>query len=245
MVLFLCALVASVSAQEPPAPAEAYGTGVQDLWVPALRFAPQFPAVGLWEYQAFMFYANAGADFTSFMAPVELPAGALITALECTFDDPSSTGNASVQLGESVYNVSTDVREANSIASVQTTGSGGFQNPSVALNKIVRYRIGTDRLFLYLQALMPADKTVRLRGCRLSWNRRVSPAPAIATFGDVPDADPGPAHPQFQYIEALVAAGITAGCSTTVPPNYCPDSPVTRGQMAVFLARLAGLHFAH
>jgi hypothetical protein len=51
------------------------------------------------------------------------------------------------------------------------------------------------------------------------------------TFDDVP-----PTHVFFRFIEALVAAGITSGCSVT-PPLYCPDSSVTRGQMAVFLLR--------
>jgi hypothetical protein len=37
-------------------------------------------------------------------------------------------------------------------------------------------------------------------------------------------------------IEALVATGITSGCST-VGPRFCPDAPVTRGQMAAFLRR--------
>ena len=36
-------------------------------------------------------------------------------------------------------------------------------------------------------------------------------------------------------IDALAAAGITAGCSK--PLSYCPDDPVTRGQMATFLHR--------
>ncbi len=35
-------------------------------------------------------------------------------------------------------------------------------------------------------------------------------------------------------IEALVAAGITQGCETDL---FCPDDPVTRGQMASFIAR--------
>jgi len=35
-------------------------------------------------------------------------------------------------------------------------------------------------------------------------------------------------------IEALYAAGITVGCS---PTKFCPDDPVTRGQMAAFLTR--------
>ncbi len=35
-------------------------------------------------------------------------------------------------------------------------------------------------------------------------------------------------------IEAIKAEGITTGCSST---RYCPDEPVTRGQMAAFLTR--------
>ncbi|MBK8620048.1 MAG: S-layer homology domain-containing protein [Anaerolineales bacterium] len=43
----------------------------------------------------------------------------------------------------------------------------------------------------------------------------------------------------WQYVERLYAAGITGGCSVT-PLNYCPDSGVTRAQMAIFL--LKGIH---
>ncbi len=39
-------------------------------------------------------------------------------------------------------------------------------------------------------------------------------------------------------IEAIAAAGITKGCTTV---TYCPNSPVTRGQMAAFLNRAMGL----
>ena len=67
------------------------------------------------------------------------------------------------------------------------------------------------------------------------WRRSVSPAPAVATFNDVSVSDPG-----FQYIEALAASGITAGCAGG---NYCPDNPLTRRQMAVFLAKALGLHW--
>lgn len=37
-------------------------------------------------------------------------------------------------------------------------------------------------------------------------------------------------------INAIAAAGITSGCATQ-PLRYCPDRPVTRGQMATFLLR--------
>jgi hypothetical protein len=38
-------------------------------------------------------------------------------------------------------------------------------------------------------------------------------------------------------IEALAAAGITRGCNPPVNDRFCPDDPVTRGQMAAFLVR--------
>ncbi len=43
-----------------------------------------------------------------------------------------------------------------------------------------------------------------------------------------------------ENIEALAAAGVTGGCSTD-PDRYCPNAPVTRGQMATFLARVLRL----
>ncbi len=59
--------------------------------------------------------------------------------------------------------------------------------------------------------------------------RHENPPPATGTrFADVP-AD----YWAARFIEQLAADGITGGCDAT---HYCPDQPVTRGQMAVFLA---------
>ena len=44
-------------------------------------------------------------------------------------------------------------------------------------------------------------------------------------------------------IDALAASGVTAGCSAD-PLRYCPDYPVTRGQMASFLVRAMSLWFS-
>jgi hypothetical protein len=55
-----------------------------------------------------------------------------------------------------------------------------------------------------------------------------------AAFGDVAtDA------PYLRLVEALAASGITGGCGGG---NFCPNSPLTRAQMAVFLATALGLH---
>jgi hypothetical protein len=42
-------------------------------------------------------------------------------------------------------------------------------------------------------------------------------------------------------IAKLAAAGITKGCNPPINNNYCPNDPVTRGQMAAFLARALNL----
>jgi hypothetical protein len=78
---------------------------------------------------------------------------------------------------------------------------------------------------------------IGLGGVRIQWRRSVSPAPAIPTFGDVPTGDTA-----FTFIEALVASGITAGCGSG---NFCPDAPLTRRQMAVFLSKALGLHWPY
>jgi len=48
-------------------------------------------------------------------------------------------------------------------------------------------------------------------------------------FGDV-----APGYWAAAWIKQLAVEGITSGCGSG---NFCPDSPVTRAQMAVFLLR--------
>lgn len=57
------------------------------------------------------------------------------------------------------------------------------------------------------------------------------PPPATGIFADVPAEGIVAA-----FIEQIYAEGITAGCATN-PLRYCPQDPVTRGQMAIFLLR--------
>jgi hypothetical protein len=57
------------------------------------------------------------------------------------------------------------------------------------------------------------------------------PPPPTGVFADVP-----PVGIFAAFIEQIYAEGITAGCATN-PLRYCPQDPVTRAQMAVFLLR--------
>ena len=87
-----------------------------------------------------------------------------------------------------------------------------------------------------------ADATHSCRGLHERLN--VSPAtlpqdygaPGQGTFADVP-----PSHPYFAAIEALYAAGYTAGCAQN-PLRYCPDQQMNRAESAVFVLR--GVHGA-
>jgi len=64
---------------------------------------------------------------------------------------------------------------------------------------------------------------------RAKYGAGFTPPPATGVFADVP-----PGSFADAWIEKLAADGITGGCGGG---NYCPDSPVTRDQMAVFLVR--------
>jgi len=70
---------------------------------------------------------------------------------------------------------------------------------------------------------------------RSKYGPSYQPPDATGIFADVP-LD----HPFARFIEQLANEAITAGCGTN-PARYCPDQPVTRGQMAVFLVSTFGL----
>jgi hypothetical protein len=61
----------------------------------------------------------------------------------------------------------------------------------------------------------------------------VPPASTGTVFTDVPID-----HWAGEFIEALAAAGLTAGCGGG---NFCPDGPVSRAEMAVFLTSTFGM----
>jgi phosphatidylserine/phosphatidylglycerophosphate/cardiolipin synthase-like enzyme len=59
------------------------------------------------------------------------------------------------------------------------------------------------------------------------------PLPASQRYLDVPHA-----NPFYRFIDRMAVLGITQGCGGR---NYCPNLPVTRGQMAAFLVRAFNL----
>ena len=170
-----------------------------------------------------------------FEAAVMLPSGASVTGIELEACDTSTAKD-----GVRASFHRTGPREGNPTElAVATTGSRdapgcefffrALSSPESIDNFANTYRVRV--------LVIGVDTNARFQAVRLFYNLRVSPAPATANFDDVPSS-----HPFFQFIEALRASGITTGCSTT-PALFCPDDPVTRGQMAVFFSRALGLHW--
>jgi hypothetical protein len=167
-----------------------------------------------------------------FKAPVHLPAGALVTEVETVFCDTSSVaGFSSSLLIQPRMAVGSFVTIANS-TNVEAPGcvdrTATFATPVQIDNNANSYHVE-----IFMGA---ADTTIQFGSARVGYVLQVSPAPAVATFSDVPTS-----HPFFQHVEALARSGITSGCGSG---NFCPDAPLTRGQMAVFLSIGLGLHFA-
>lgn len=211
-----------------------FGLEGQDLFVPASAFQ----ADNQWEHLSLGYYRSING--TEAFAPLMLPAGARIGGMACYFFDNDPTAEIVVSLERFDYSTPTATPTQLTIQpTIVSALNTGYQTNTAVFNETIRYRPGTfTQRFYALRVLMPNDSTQsQFRGCIVTWQRQVSPAPATATFSDVPVS-----HPFHRYVEALANAGITGGCGGGL---YCVNAAVTRGEMAVFLAAALGLHFPY
>jgi hypothetical protein len=170
-----------------------------------------------------------------------IPDGAILQFFRVWFSDTNAGQNITFFLFESCLPLfGADAPSITSLATLSSSGSDGDGSLTMGLAT----NVTTQTCTYYARARFgnsagagPGDSSLRLYRARVQWARQVSPAPAMATFQDVPTT-----HPFFRWVEALATSGITSGCSVA-PPLYCVDSPITRGEMAVFLARALGLDF--
>jgi|GEM_PF-1313356 len=163
-------------------------------------------------------------------APVQLPAGAMIDAIGGSICS-GMTGTMTVALfdGEVFGNL------IEMLGSFTSFPNGLCDVEETAVNQPYGQTL-EHPLYFVIHWEGPMDGTLRFNDVYVRYHLTVSPAPGVATFGDVPTN-----HPFFQYVEALAASGVTAGCGNG---NFCPDQPLTRGQMAVFLSKALGLSWA-
>jgi len=172
-------------------------------------------------------------------AAVFLPAGAVVTGIEIDGCDGMDNGELSATLWRKPLQFGP---AQDSVVAIVSAGTGFTDAPgcaTVSAAPTAPETIDNRNNSYFVQLLLgdSAGAEIRLHAVRIFYHLQVGPAPATARFDDVPTS-----HVFFQFIEALAAAGITTGCSLN-PPLYCPDDPVTRGQMAMLISRALGLHF--
>jgi hypothetical protein len=212
-----------------------FGVGnINVLQIPAASFRPRVSS-GTWEIRGPSVPADTGYLYSTgpgeFLAGAELPQGALIDALVLYYDDPSPTSGVSANLyGLTGYDGASTGSAL--IATAQSSGSSGKGYQTTAVTHTVNTSIflGGSQ---YIVQVSTSD--TGFRGVEIWWERQMSPAPATATFSDVPTTDSF-----FRAIEAFSASGITSGCGGG---NFCPNQPVTRQEVAKFFARALGLSY--
>ncbi len=177
-------------------------------------------------------------------APIHLPSGALITYVELDYYDNSAVGEVQAAIGVCGFTGQLcilyvgDQNGCSDAPFALCSGNAATPGYSYVGTDMSGDAITVDNYsnrYVFAVGNTTNDGSTALSQIIIGYVLQVSPAPGVATFLDVPTSSP-----QFQFVEALVAAGITAGCGGN---NYCPNNPVTRGQMAVFLAKALGLQF--
>ena len=163
------------------------------------------------------------------VAPIELPSGSLIEVLGIS-GCLHAGGDLQVQLIDNLTNGQPSV-----VLADYDTAEAGCIYEGTPVQVLYPQNGGHPLLVVIYWAGSFFDGSTKFNEVYVSYQRQISPAPATGHFNDVPASDPA-----FQHIEALFASGITGGCGGG---NYCPDSPVTRRQIAVFFAKALGLYW--
>jgi hypothetical protein len=212
-----------------PRRGEEFGTSSDTvLSIGSSAFVARFPYDQLYmQTDGSAYFVSDDSFVFDAVAAVALPAGVVIDTVEfvgCS----SADGDWDVYLF-----ADHGVSAPDTIAAFTTTAGCGYQ----VLDLSYPTANNLDNYYRFLVHQRPGAPIpdVWFRGVNVWYRRSVSPAPAQASFADVPVDDSG-----FQYVEALAASGITGGCGGG---NFCPDVAVTRRQMAIFLAKALGLHW--
>jgi hypothetical protein len=214
----------------------------QILHIPAAAFSTVQGATATGDATTGYTYPSTFSGNWDFWASVALPTGAHIQFLDLYFEDTNAADDFHIDLmalhGGNNGIGGTGNPTVSTVATVESFGSGGYNySASIAdytVNNNPAYDANGAQLILRTWFDV-TDGTQKFKGVDIWWNRQLTPAPAVATFPDVPTSDFA-----FQFIEALVASDITGGCGGGL---YCPDNFVTRRQMAIFIAKALGLYW--
>jgi hypothetical protein len=246
MLLFSIAIAAKLEAQRLGP--ETYGTSSTSyIEIPAEAFLPVDSDYDYHVGTGSARYTNSCAGFGCFAAPLRLPSGAKIVYLELDYvdTDPSNAVNGTLgacdfQGQNCSFHPTAGAGPGDCLLPTRIcSGNANAIGPGSQQANLTPDALTVDNFLSSYRLLVGTGGSsgTQIAGMIVGYVLQVSPAPATADFNDVPTS-----HPFFQFIEALYHSGITAGCQGA-PPLYCPDAPLTRGQMAVFLAKGLGLQW--
>lgn len=229
------------SINTPSGGPDTYGTDDFIVYnIAGVEFDPQWDS----EYGHFTngaIFERGTSSARWFHASFHLPEGVLLWGTTPSYYDSSVTENVKIEM----YHCNGAAADSCTLLDTrETAGSSGWQDGYSDLD-VGHHTIdnwdnsGSQypahyRVYLTLSSSTSSDSSLRMKAVTLWYVLQISPAPVAATFSDVPVGAFG-----FQHVEALAASGITAGCGGG---NFCPNSNVTRVEMAIFLAKALGLH---
>ncbi len=228
----------------PTVEAAAYGLGAQATVIPVSAFRPGSDTYAFADFFGDTVTPTVDGNQRWF-APLDLPSGAVITQVDFLVTDGDGASDITAYFEGACFPASGPGPHGSGYFwSATSTGISGDGVISLTGSPITNVGRGLcavggsdvyDAYYYKFLAVFLETTSHSFSGAVVQWHRSVSAAPLTATFADVPTD-----HPLFQFVEALVASGVTAGCGSG---NYCPNGPLTRGQMAVFLAKALGLHW--
>ena len=234
VLLASATVVAAEITAAPPTPFT-YGTSSETAYVvSAQELDPVTSSVAYGYFLGGRYTTSVSGG--AFETTLRLPAGAVITRVVLDACDNSNTGEVQAWISRCVSPFNSCTILANPSTTIPFVDGGACESVEAVLAAPETVDNANNVYLVHAQNDGSFTNATRFNAVRIFYKLQVSPSPATATFGDVPLGSP-----LNKFVEALVAAGITAGCGNG---NYCPNDPVTRGQMAVFLSVALGLHWA-
>lgn len=247
-----------------PSPSRAdgqFGPNVQKLHIPFSAFHSRFPSAFTPAYNCcndgYVWPFAGTPGLAALVAPIDasqLPSGAHITQMRAFIRDGTAVLDEDIMIAlcrTGVGELAGNFPEGDCPVVLFSDGSHNDYGITVAADHVVEYTTSgflvppVSWVYTLVVEFGTATKIrqyigdeLRLRQVVIYFERQIRPRSTLIfppTFDDVPEDSP-----IFDEVEALYAAGISAGCD---PNNYCPDAPVTRGQLALLMARALGLNW--
>jgi len=261
------------AAENPAHVAAESGYGVEDLQISVVGYDAMLPYTSLVGWNASQDYILAFTQGNFVFPKVQaslnalIPNGARLESL-CLygFDGEADLGaDLRLDLVRTIVDSASGQNPVQeTLATLETSGAPGdgvWCDDTLDLPIIYRFDHDDDgsietMSYSLVVEFTPSDFGLDqgFRMARLAWRREVSPAPDTASFADVPVGSS-----YHRWVEAAASAGIMQSCDAeragirsgaatqpaTDPPSgrFCPDAPVTRAQLALYLSRALGLHW--